>query len=207
VDLNKKPVRKAPEVPKGVAPWRPTPKPRTVLRRERPVPKPRTKHPKERPIPKPRTRKLVSPPKVRKPVRVSREVREQLMVVTPEEHEIDPFGTDLEKPFHRKIETAANGAAVTYSITPHYMDPLDQMTASRQVVRSILTNELRRMGGINYTETLKVRMSKEVDEGKTKKDSVYFKSKTGTVTNFEDIESTAAQNQLTICLELKPSKT
>ena len=126
VDLNKKPVRKAPEAPKAVAPWRPTPKPRTVLPRERPVPKPRTKLPKERPIPKPRTRKLVSPPtKVRKPVRVSREVREQPMVVTPEEHEIDPFGTDLEKPFHRKIETAANGAAVTYSITPHYMDPLD----------------------------------------------------------------------------------
>ena len=72
------------------------------------------------------------------------------------------------------------------------------MTASRQVVRSILVNELKRMGGIKYTETLKVRMSKEVGEGKTKKDSVYFKSKTGTVTNFEDIESTAAQNQLTI---------
>ncbi|CAB3997204.1 ---NA---, partial [Paramuricea clavata] len=132
VDLNKRPVRKAPEVPKGVAPWRPIPKPRTVLPRERPVPKPRTKLPKERPVPKPRTRTLVSPPKVRKPVRVSREVKEQPIVVTPEEHEIDPFGTYLEKPFHRKIETAANGAAVTYSITPHYMDPLDQMTASRQ---------------------------------------------------------------------------
>jgi hypothetical protein len=38
-------------------------------------------------------------------------------------------------------------------------------------------------------------MSKKVGEGKTKKDSVYFKSKTGTVTNFEDIESTAAANQ------------
>ncbi|CAB4015988.1 Gastrula zinc finger, partial [Paramuricea clavata] len=179
-------------------PWRPIPKPRTVLPRERPVPKPRTKLPKERPVPKPRTRKPVSPPKVRKPVRVSREVKEQPIVVTPQEQEIDPFGTDLEKPFHRKIETAANGAAVTYSITPHYMDPLDQMTASRQVVRGILVNELKRMGGLKYTETLKVRMSKEVRDGKTKKDSVYFKSKTGTATNFEDIESTAAQNQLTI---------
>ncbi|CAB4018912.1 Gastrula zinc finger [Paramuricea clavata] len=198
VDLNKRPVRKAPEVPKGVAPWRPIPKPRTVLPKERPVPKPRTKLPKERPVPKPRTRKPVSPPKVRKPVRVSREVKEQPIVVTPEEHEIDPFGTDLEKPFHRKIETAANGAAVTYSITPHYMDPLDQMTASRQVVRGILVNELKRMGGLKYTETIKVRMSKEIGDGKTKKDSVYFKSKTGTATNFEDIESTAAQNQLTI---------
>ncbi|CAB4009275.1 Gastrula zinc finger [Paramuricea clavata] len=198
VDLNKRPVRKAPEVPKGVAPWRPIPKPRTVLPRERPVPKPRTKLLKERPVPKPRTRKPVSSPKVRKPVRVSREVKEQPIVVTPEEHEIDPFGTDLAKPFHRKIETAANGAAVTYSITPHYMDPLDQMTASRQVVRGILVNELKRMGGLKYTETLKVRMSKEIGDGKTKKDSVYFKSKTGTATNFEDIESTAAQNQLTI---------
>ncbi|CAB3999567.1 ---NA--- [Paramuricea clavata] len=102
VDLNNKPVRKAPEVPKGVAPWKPVPKPRTVLPKERPVPKPRTKLPRERPVPKPRTRKPVSAPKVRKPVRVSREVREQPMVVTPEEHEIDPFGTDLEKPFHRK---------------------------------------------------------------------------------------------------------
>ncbi|CAB3991092.1 Gastrula zinc finger [Paramuricea clavata] len=198
VDLNKRPARKAPEVPKGVAPWRPIPKPRTVLPRERPVPKPRTKLLKERPVPKPRTRKPVSPPKVRKPVRVSREAKEQPIVVTPEEQEIDPFGTDLEKPFHRKIETAANGAAVTYSITPHYMDPLDQMTASRQVVRGILVNELKRMGGLKYTETLKVRMSKEIGDGKTKKDSVYFKSKTGTATNFEDIESTAAQNQLTI---------
>ncbi|CAB3977090.1 Zinc finger 771 [Paramuricea clavata] len=198
VDLNKRPVRKAPEVPKGVAPWRPIPKPRTVLPKERPVPKPRTKLPKERPVPKPRTIKVVSPPKLRKPVRVSREVKEQPIVVTPEEHEIDPFGTDLEKPFHRKIETAANGAAVTYSITPHYMDPLNQMTASRQVVRGILVNELKRMGGLKYTETLKVRMSKEIGDRKTKKDSVYFKSKTGTATNFEDIESTAAQNQLTI---------
>ncbi|CAB3989883.1 Gastrula zinc finger, partial [Paramuricea clavata] len=54
------------------------------------------------------------------------------------------------------------------------------------------------MGGLKYTETIKVRMSKEIDNGKTKKDSIYFKSKTGTATNFEDIESTAAQNQLTI---------
>ncbi|CAB3977707.1 Gastrula zinc finger [Paramuricea clavata] len=199
VDLNKKPTRKAPELPKGVAPWKPTPKPRTILPpRERPVPKPRTKLPRERPVPKPRTRKPVSPPKLRKPVRVSREVKEQPVVVTPEEHEIDPFGTDLEKPFHRKIETAANGAAVTYSITPHHMDPLNQMTASRQVVRGILVNELKRMGGLKYTETIKVRMSKEIGNGKTKKDSIYFKSKTGTATNFEDIESTAAQNQLTI---------
>ncbi|CAB3999568.1 Gastrula zinc finger [Paramuricea clavata] len=78
------------------------------------------------------------------------------------------------------------------------MDPLNQMTASRQVVRGILVNELKRMGGLKYTETLKVRMSKEIGDGKTKEDSVYFKSKTGTATNFEDIESTAAQNQLTI---------
>ncbi|CAB3980253.1 Gastrula zinc finger [Paramuricea clavata] len=198
VDLNKRPVRKAPEAPKGVAPWRPVPKPRTVLPREKPVPKPRTKLPREKPVPKPRTRKPVSPPKLRKPVRMSREVKEQPVVITPEEHEIDPFGTDLEKPFHRKIETATNGAVVTYSITPHYMDPLDQMTASRQVVRGILVNELKRMGGLKYTETIKVRMSKEIGDSKTKKDSVYFKSKTGTATNFEDIESTAAQNQLTI---------
>ncbi|CAB4010085.1 Gastrula zinc finger [Paramuricea clavata] len=198
LDLNKRPVRKAPEAPKGVAPWKPIPKPRTVLPKERPVPKPRTKLPKERPVPKPRTTKVVSPPKLRKPVRVSREVKEQPPVITPGEHEIDPFGTDLKKPFHRKIETAANGAAVTYSITPHYMDPLDQMTASRQVVRGILVNELKRMGGLKYTETIKVRMSKEIGDGKTKKDSIYLKSKTGTTTNFEDIESTAAQNQLTI---------
>ncbi|CAB3978273.1 Gastrula zinc finger [Paramuricea clavata] len=79
-----------------------------------------------------------------------------------------------------------------------YMDPLDQMTASRQVVRGILVNELKRMGGLKYTETIKVRMSKEIGNDKTKKDSIYFKSKTGTATNFEDIESTAAQNQLTI---------
>ncbi|CAB3977106.1 transcriptional regulator [Paramuricea clavata] len=95
VDLNKRPARKAPEVSKGVAPWRPIPKPRTVLPRERPVPKPRTKLLKEGPVPKPSTRKPVSPPKVRKPVRVSREVKEQPIVVTPEEQEIDPFGTDL----------------------------------------------------------------------------------------------------------------
>ena len=119
-------------------------------------------------------------------------------MITPELHEIDPFGTDLQKPGHRKIETVANGAAVTYMITPQYMDPLEQMTASRQVVRSILVNELKRMGGLKYTETIRVRMSKEVGDGKTKKDSIYFKSKTGTVTNFEDVECTAAQNQLTI---------
>ena len=199
VDLNKKkPTRKAPEIPKGVAPWKPTPKPRTVLPKERPVPKPRTKLPKERPVPLPRKTKPTSPPKIRKPVKQSREVEEQPQVITPESHEIDPFGTDLKRPGHRKIETAANGAAVTYALTPQYMDPLRQMTASRQVVRGILVNELKRMGGLKYTETIKIKMSKEVGDGKTKKDSVYFKSKTGTVTNFEDTESTAAYNQLTI---------
>ena len=83
------------------------------------------------------------------------------------------------------------------------MDPLDQLTASRQVVRSILVNELKRMGGLKYTETLKVRMSKEVGDGKTKKDSVYFKSKTGTVTNFENIESTAILNQQMILARIE----
>ena len=194
VDLNRRPTRKAPEVPKGVAPWKPVPKPRTTLPRERPVPKPRTILLRERPVPKPRTPK----PKLRKHVKVSREVEKQPTVITPDKQEIDPFGTYLNKPPHRKIETAANGAAVTYSITPQYMDPLDQMTASRQVVRGILVNELKRMGGLKYTETIKVRMSKEIGNSKTKKDSIYFKSKTGTATNFDDIESTAAQNQLTI---------
>jgi hypothetical protein len=199
VDLNKKgPTRKAPDAPEGVAPWRPTPKPRTVLPKKKPVPKPRTKLPKERPVPLPRKTKSTPPPRIRKPVKQVREVEEQPQVITPEEHEIDPFGTDLQKPGNRKIETAANGAAVTYTITPQYMDPLEQLTASRQVVRSVLANELKRMGGIKYTETIKIRMSKEVGEGKTKKDSVYFKSKTGTVTNFEDIENTAANKQLTI---------
>ena len=196
VDLNRKrPTRKAPEIPEGVAPWKPIPKPRTVLPRERPVPKPRTKLPKERPVPLPRKTK---PTKIRKPAKQLKEAKEQPQVITPELHEIDPFGTDLQKPGHRKIETAANGAAVTYMVTPQYMDPLEQMTASRQVVRSILVNELKRMDGLKYTETIKVRMSKEVGDGKTKKDSIYFKSKTGTVTNFEDIENSAANNQLSI---------
>ena len=104
--------------------------------------------------------------------------------------EIDPFDTDLQKHGHRKIETEVNGSAVTYSITATHIDPLDQLTSSRQVVRDILVKELKKMGGVKYTETLKVRMSKEVGEGKTKKES-----KTGTVTNFEDIECTAAANQ------------
>ncbi|CAB4040781.1 Hypothetical predicted protein [Paramuricea clavata] len=127
-----------------------------------------------------------------------KETGEQPPVVRVEEHEIDPFGTDLQMPGYRKIETAANGAAVTYSIVPQHMDPLDQLTSSRQVVRSILVNELRKLVGIKYTETLKVRMSKEVGDGKTSKDSVYFKSKTRTVMNHEDIEKTAAFNQQTI---------
>jgi hypothetical protein len=84
-------------------------------------------------------------------VKQLKESEEQPPVITPELHEIDPFGTDLQIPGHRKIETAANGAAVTYSLTPQYMDPLDQLTASRQVVRSILVNELKRMGGLKYT--------------------------------------------------------
>ncbi|CAB4024710.1 zinc finger 771: PROVISIONAL [Paramuricea clavata] len=202
VDLSKKPTRKAPEVPKGVAPWKPVPKPRTVIPRERPVPKPRT-IPRERPVSKPGTKKPAPPPKLRKPAKVMKEVAEQPVVVAPEQHEIDPFGTYLEKPSYRKIETAANGAAVTYSITPNYMDPLNQMTASRQVVRGVLVNEMKRMGGLKYTETIKIRMSKEIGNDKTKKDSIYFKSKTGTATNFEDIESTAAQNQLTILSKIE----
>jgi hypothetical protein len=146
VDLNKKrPTRKAPDVLEGVALWRPTPKPRTVLPKQKPVPKPRTVLPKDRPVPLPRKTK---PTKIHKPVKQLKEVKEQPQVITPELHEIDPFGTDLQKPGHKKIETAANGAAVTYMITPQYMDPLEQMTASRQVVRSILVKELGRMGGL-----------------------------------------------------------
>ena len=177
-----RPTRKAPDIPKGVRPWipadsvvtkvgpgkfnievnlnRPVPKPRTVLPRERPVPKPRTKKPTEKPTP---------PPRNRKPVKQSREDKQQSPVITPYEHEIDPFGTDLQIPGHRKIETAVNGAAVTYSITPSHIDPLDQLTSSRQVVRNILINELKSMGGLKYTETLKVRMSKEVGDGKQRK--------------------------------------
>jgi hypothetical protein len=83
-------------------------------------------------------------------------------------------------------------------ISPTYLDPQNQMTASRQVVKEILGKELKRMGGVKYTEILKIRMSKEIGEGKTKKDSVHFKSKTGTATNFEDIESTATSNQQVI---------
>ena len=229
VDLNKRPVRKAPGTPKGASPWKPKPTPRTVLPKEKPVPKPRMIPQKEdpsrgrfrvRPIPKPRTKlpnaqtvlgnkvviqdkvsvpepKVVTP-KIRRSIKQLKEKEERQHVITPEPQEIDPFGTDLQKPGHRKIETAANGAAVTYMITPQYMDPLEQMTSSRQVVRGILTSNLKKMGGLKYTETIKVRMSKEVGDGKTKKDSVYFKSKTGTVTNFEDTESTAINNQLTI---------
>ena len=198
VDLNKRPTRKAPEVPKGVTPWRPIPKPRTVLPKEKPVPKPRTVLPKVRPVPLPRKTKPTSPPRIRKPMKQLKEVKKQPQVITPEEYEIDPFGTELQKPGYRKIETAANGAAVTYMITPSHMDPLNQLTASRQVVRDILVKELGRMGGLKYTETIKIKMSKEIGDNKTKKDSVYFKSKTGTATNFSDIESTAAYNQQTI---------
>ncbi|CAB4040780.1 ---NA---, partial [Paramuricea clavata] len=57
VNLNRekpvRPTRKAPNIPEGVSPWRPVPKPRTVFPRERPIPKPRTKLHKERPVPKP----------------------------------------------------------------------------------------------------------------------------------------------------------
>jgi hypothetical protein len=87
VDLNKKKTtRKAPEIPEGVSPWKPTPKPRTVLPRERPIPKPRTKLPKERPIPLPRK---IKPTKIRKPVKQLKEVKEQPQVITPELHEIE----------------------------------------------------------------------------------------------------------------------
>jgi hypothetical protein len=187
-----RPIRKAADIPEGI--WKPTPKPRTVLPKTKPIPLPRKKLQMVKPTP---------PPRKRKPVKQSKEVEQQPPVITPEEHEIDPFGTDLRVPGHRKIETAANGAAVTYSIIPSHIDPLDQLTSSRQVVRNILVNELKRMGGLKYTETLKVRMSKEVGNGKTKKDSVYFKSKTGTVTNFEDIESTAIYNQQMILARIE----
>jgi hypothetical protein len=49
------------------------------------------------------------------------------------------------------------------------MDPLNQMTASRQVVRNLLVNKLKRMGGLKYTETIKIKMSKEVGDGKQRK--------------------------------------
>jgi hypothetical protein len=166
-----------------------------VLPRTRPTPLPRTKKPKVKPVPPPRVRASESLTKPRKPVKQLKEQELQPPVLEPELPEFDPFGTDLQIPKHRKIETAVNGAAPTYSITTTHIDPLDQLTSSKQVVRDILVNELKRIGGVKYTETLKVRMSKEVGDGKTKKDSVYFKSKTGTVTNFEDIESTAILNQ------------
>ena len=116
-----RPIRKAPDIPDGVSPWKPTPKPRTVLPKTRPIPLPRKKLQMVKPTPAPRKRK---------PVNQSKEVEQQPPVITPEEHEIDPFGIDLKVPGHRKIETAANGAAVTYSITPSHIDPLDQLTSS-----------------------------------------------------------------------------
>ena len=78
----------------------------------------------------------------------SREDKQQPPAITPYDHEIDPFGTDLQLPGHRKIETAANGAAVTYSITPSHIDPLDQLTSSRHVVRNILVNEFKKNGWV-----------------------------------------------------------
>jgi hypothetical protein len=102
-----RPIRKAPDIPKGVSPW----KPRTAPPKARPIPLPRKKLQDVKPTP---------PPRIRKPVKQSKEVEEQPQVITPEEHEIDPFGTDLQMPGHRKIETAANGAAVTYSLTPSH---------------------------------------------------------------------------------------
>jgi hypothetical protein len=62
-------------------------------------------------------------------------------VITPEEHEVDTFGTDLQKPLYRKVEIAIDGAAATYMISPTYLDPQNQLTASRQVVREILEKE------------------------------------------------------------------
>ena len=77
----------------------------------------------------------------------SREDKQKLPAITPYEHEIDRFETDQQLLGHRKIETAANGAAVTYSITPSHIDPLDQLTSSRHVVRNILVNELKEWVG------------------------------------------------------------
>jgi hypothetical protein len=190
----RRPTRTPPKVPEGVKPWRPTPKPRTVLPRMRPVPKPRTLKSKVKPVPKPRKfsvpvtmerkaevpagprpapsswkKPTESPTKPRKPVKQLKEKELQPPVQEFEVSETDPFGTDLQIPKHRKIETAVNGAAVTYSITTTHLDPLDQLTSSRQVVRNILVNELKRMGGVKYTETLKVRMSKEVGDGRQRK--------------------------------------
>ncbi|CAB4028338.1 Hypothetical predicted protein, partial [Paramuricea clavata] len=202
--------REPPKIPEKAKPWRPTPKPRTVLPilrpttalpRTRPIPRPRTRPlmtkpttalPRTRPIPRSRTRplmptagpktytssvhiNLVKPktisvasitprqtqtpptkqakptvkssikinlkkpavtqpkPKTRKPDRKMREVEPQPNLLQYTVPQIDPFGTDLQKPNHRKIETAANGAAVTYSISPAHIGPLDPLTSSRQV--------------------------------------------------------------------------
>jgi hypothetical protein len=119
-----RPIRKAPDISKGVSPWKPTPKPRTAPPKVRPIPLPRKKLQNVKPTPA---------PVIRKPVKQLNKVEDQPQVIIPEEYEIDPFGTDLQKPGHRKIETAANGAAVTYSLTPSYMDPLEQMTASSRL--------------------------------------------------------------------------
>jgi hypothetical protein len=166
-------------------PQKPIPAPPSLTTTGKPIPLPRTKEPRAKPIPTPRTRKPLKQPK---------EKELQPSVITPEEHEIDAFGTDLQKPFYRKIETAVDGAAVTHMISPTYLDSQNQLTASGQVVREILEKELSRMGGVKYTETLKVRMIREIGEGKTQKDSVHFKSKSGTLTNHEDIEATATFN-------------
>ena len=137
-------------------PQKPISAPPSLTTTGKPIPLPRTKKPRAKPIPTPRTRKPLKQPK---------EKELQPSVITPEEHEIDPFGTDLQKPFYRKIETAVDGAAVTYMISPTYLDPQNQLTASRQVVREILEKELNRMGGVKYTETLKVRMIRKDTEG------------------------------------------
>jgi hypothetical protein len=131
------PMERKAEVPLGPRPppehWnKATPKPRPTVQKQRPVPLPRTKKPIEKPVP---------PPRIRKPVKQPKEKELQPPVITPEEHEVDPFGTDLQKPLYRKVETAVDGAAVTYMISPTYLDPQNQLTASRQVVREILEKE------------------------------------------------------------------
>ncbi|CAB3995446.1 Gastrula zinc finger, partial [Paramuricea clavata] len=136
--------------------------------------------------------KKPKPVKLRKPGKQMKEGKLQPPMQHYEEREIDPFSTDLQKPKYRKIETVVN----TYRSTG--TANLKQTSCKRNTGEGDEEN-----GWFKIDGNIEVRMSKEIGNGKTSKDSVYFKSKTGTITNFENIESTAAANQQLILLRIE----
>ena len=186
------PTGKAPVTPEGVAPWKPTPKPRTILPKEKPTPKPRTKIPAEKPVPPPRTKHLL---------------KKLALSPTPEPRTIIPKTQQaviLKRPTYKIVQTAINGTTRTYKVQVVSQDPQLQLTTtSYPAVEAILLKNLNEMKGLKYQLTLSVIFDKEGENGEIERFPFTSNHTSATLINKESLEMQVNENFLLLLRKIE----